>query len=256
MEPQRTGAQAIERAIAVLACFVGDDAMLGVSEIARRVELGPSTVHRIVRALCVGGLLAQDTRTDQYHLGPMAAALGLLASERLGLTLAQPELERLAQATGESVNLGVRRGDEVLVILRIPSPHALRFEQAPGSHVPIHTSAMGKALLAFSEHAPVDAVSELSALARLTDKTITRRDALVAELELARARGYAENNEERDVGARAIGVPVLDRSGTARAAISVQAPTARLTDDRVDEIVSLATAAAERLRDAVKVAAF
>jgi IclR family transcriptional regulator, acetate operon repressor len=244
---QRSGAQAIERAIAILRCFTGDVNDRGISELAAEVHLGASTVHRIVRALCEGGLLAQDTTTERYHLGPTTALLGQLAIERLGFSLARAELDALVAETGESVNLGVRQGDDVLVVLRIESHQPLRFDQEPGTRVPVHASAMGKALLAFASTSPAETVASLHDLERLTRNTVTSRKRLVAELEEVRRNGFAQNNEERNVGVRAIAAPVLDRGGVARAAIAIQGPTVRMTAERTAEIARAAVAAAQRV---------
>ncbi len=241
----RTGTQAIERAVAVLDSF-NDAAELGVSDVAARVTLSVSTTHRIVRALCIAGFLDQDPATDRYSLGPRLAQLGQLVWDRMGLGLARPLLEQLAASTGESVNLGVRRGADVLVLLWAESPQPLRFDQPPGSHVPIHTSAMGKALLAFGRE-PADAVRQLPKLVSYTPRTISSRRLLVEELERIRERGWAMNDEERNVGVRAIGAPVVGADGVARAAISLQGPTVRLTPDRVDALVSVVLDTAARL---------
>ena len=150
----RTGAQSVERALAVLRCFESATGDLGVSEIAGLTGLSVSTAHRLTRALCAGGLLAQDDRSERYSLGPLLVVLGRRAEQRLGYTRALPALERLAHDTGESVNLGIRSGTEVLVVLFVASPQPLRFAQASGTRVPVHTSAMGKVLLAFAADPP------------------------------------------------------------------------------------------------------
>ena len=116
----RTGTQAIERAMSILRSF--DDAPeLGIVDLAHRLDLSPSTTHRIVRALVEARLLDQDPRTERYRLGVGLAELGLRTLQRLGVEAARPLLEDLAAETGESVNLGVRHGGEVLVVMRVAS---------------------------------------------------------------------------------------------------------------------------------------
>jgi DNA-binding IclR family transcriptional regulator len=237
-ETPRTGTQAIERAVGLLRSFeTHADAELGIMELATRQQLNPSTAHRIARALVAAGLLEQDPDTERYRLGIGLVELGLLTLQRLGVEAARPVLESLGEATGEAINLGVRRGDDVMVVLRVPSAQPLRFEQPAGSRVPIHTSAMGKAILAYAPD-PAAEVDRLSELTRLTSHTLTSRAAFKRDLQRTRERGYAVNDEERNLGARAVGVPVLDRRGHAMAAISVQGPTVRLTDETVRTVAS------------------
>jgi IclR family transcriptional regulator, acetate operon repressor len=237
----RSGAQSVERALDVLRCFETAAGDLGVTEIAGRTGLSVSTAHRLTRALCAGGLLVQDPRTERYQLGPALVVLGRRAEDRLGYARALPALESLADKTGESVNLGIRSGpsgSEVLVVLDVASPQPLRFAQAPGSRVAIHASAMGKCLLAFGADRAAS-VRGLGELTRFTDRTLADPTALEADLAAIRRRGCALNDEERNVGVRAIAAPVLDPSGVAVAAVAVQGPTLRLADARLDELAGL-----------------
>ncbi|MDI2028163.1 IclR family transcriptional regulator [Saccharopolyspora sp. TS4A08] len=232
--PSRTGAQAVERALTVLRAIEDSEDPLGVTELARQTGLTLSTAHRLARTLTYSGLLAQDPITERYQLGPTLVALGEKAAARLGYDQALPMLRELSAATGESINLGIRTGNDVHVALHVPSPQPLRFDQPSGTTVPLHVSAMGKCLLAFVGEIE-EQVDSLGDLTRVTERTITQRTKLKDELELVRERGWALNDEERNPGVRAIAVPVL-RDGTAVAAIAVQGPTIRLTEDRLDAI--------------------
>jgi DNA-binding IclR family transcriptional regulator len=243
-DARRSGAQAIGRAMRVLHSF-DDELELGIVELAQRLDLSPSTTHRIVRALVDAHFLDQDLRTERYRLGVGLAELGLRTLQRLGVDAARPVLSDLAHDTGESVNLGIRDGDEVLVLLWVTSPQPLRFEQPAGSRIPVHTSAMGKALLAWSTD-PDHEVDRLTELERWTRRTLTSQRALRSELQVTHRRGYALNDEERNLGVRAVAAPILDRQGHAFAAIAVQGPTVRLTDAVVPKLVTKVQAAASR----------
>jgi len=238
----RRGTQAIERAIAVLRAFERSTT-LSPTEVAQRLHLPVSTAHRIVRALHAAGMLGQDPVTERYHLGITTATLGRLALERLGATTMLPELEALRDLTGEAVNLGVRIGDEVAVLLQVPSRQPLRYEQEPGQRNPIHVCAMGKALLAFGD--PKVGMEE--PFARYTDTTITTRAGLETELDRIRVRGAAVNFEERVAGVRAVAVPVRDGHDNVLAALAIQGPAVRLGDDRLPELTARLTATARRL---------
>ncbi|OLF12424.1 hypothetical protein BLA60_09950 [Actinophytocola xinjiangensis] len=232
--------------MSVLRCVEGEDDGVGVTELAQRTGLTPSTAHRLARALTEAGVLSQDPRTERYQLGPALVVLGRKAEQRLGYRQALPLLEELAEATGESINLGIRAGDEVRVVLDVASRQPLRFSQEAGSRVPMHVSAMGKCLLANS--GDIDGqITELGDLVRATHRTITDRDQLRAELELVRERGWALNDEERNPGVRAIAAPVLRPGGGVIGAVAIQGPTVRVTDDRLPELAELLDKATHRI---------
>lgn len=242
----RSGAQAVERALAVLRCVEADDDGVGVTELAQRTALTVSTAHRLARTLTDAGLLRQDPRTERYQLGPSLVVLGRKAEGRLGYRQALPLLEELAATTGESINLGIRAGNEVHVVLDVPSQHPLRFHQEPGSRVPLHVSAMGKCMLAFGGDLD-EQLDRLGPLTPVTDRTITDHDRLRAELELVRERGWALNDEERNPGVRAIAGPVLRTGGTVVGAIAIQGPTVRVPDERLPELAALLDKTAHRV---------
>lgn len=241
----RSGAQSVERALSVLRTFE-TETDLGITEIAERTGLTVSTAHRLARALLGGGLLIQDASTERYRLGPTLIVLGRRAETRLGYAQALGVLEDLALATGESVNLGIRSGNQVMVVLDVASNQPLRFDQEPGTRVPIHTSAMGKCLLARGGDLDLQ-LDALGELVGVTNYTITDRHQLRHDLELVRERGWALNDEERNLGVRAVAMPVLDPFGQALGAIAIQGPMIRITDDLLPHLVEALTRAAERI---------
>jgi DNA-binding IclR family transcriptional regulator len=231
----RSGAQSVERALSVLRCIADAGGDVGVSEIAARTGLSVSTAHRLVQALRVAGIVAQDEQTERYHLGPGAVALGRRAEARLGYDRLLPHLRELGARTGESISVGTRVGTEMLVVLHVDSPHPLRFDQTPGSRVPIHASAIGKVLLAFSED-PESEIRALGPLAKVTEATLTDPAKLLQDVLTTRRRGWSINDGERDVGVRTIAAPLLGPDGTAWAGVAIQGPAARLPDGRVEEL--------------------
>lgn len=230
------GTQAISRAFAVLRLFRDRGGDLGTVQVAQEVGLTLSTVHRIIRALVAEGYLAQNKDNERYYLGAEALLLGQAAQRNFGFDVVHMVLQRLADRTGESVNLGMLDGDSAVVVHRIESSQPLRFSQPPGSRVVLHASSMGKVLLAFNE-----ALAEyISALGnrppRLTPHTHRTLAGLRADLARIRERGWSTDDEESIAGVRCVGAPVLDETGQARAAIAVQAPAVRMPDSRFDEL--------------------
>ena len=232
----KSSAQTVERAIAILNLFRADRLSLGITEIARQAGLNLTTAHRLVRTLVHEQFMEQDPTNEQYRLGPALAVLGRRAVEGSGIDRAGPTIERLSEATGESVSVGVRSSRGVVVVVQSSSRHALRFEHPAGGAIDVHASAMGKVLLAFGETSPDTAIDELGPLARFTAATITDRPAMLEELERVRTDGFATNREERYDGVCGVAAPVLDASGVARFAIGIQGPSVRLTDTRVAEL--------------------
>lgn len=240
-----TGTQAIGRTLAVLDLFRvrGDD--LGISEIAEELGLSGGTVHRIVRALVNASYLAQSAVTERYYLGRSAVLLGQAANAGLGLHRAQSVLERIGEETGESVNLGVRDGDEVVVVIRSESKHTLRISQEPGSRLPVYATAMGKAILSHGPTTIDEAVAVLAKpLAPLTPRTITSEDKLRLELSRIAKRGYSIDDEEAIAGVRCIAAPILGPDGTLLAAMAVQGPTVRMPRSRLTALTPLVVGAA------------
>ena len=147
------------------------------------------------------------------------------------------------------MSLGTRIGDEVLIVLHVDSAQPLRFDQTPGTHVPVHASAIGKTLLAFADD-PAAEVAALGGLVAFTEATLTSRDALLADLLVARRRGWALNDGERHVGVRTMAAPLLDADGRPWAGVAVQAPSVRFPDARLDEVAALLVTVAATLGDA------
>ena len=248
------GTQAIRRACAVLALFRDARSELGIAQVAAGLGLRHSTVHRIVRALVAEGYLAQNAETDRYYLSRSAVLLGMAAQRDLGLSAVMPILERIGTHTSESINLGVRDGTHALVVLRVQSPMPLRFDQPPGTRVPLHASAMGKSLLAFGG-ADVGAYSEEvgGKLGRYTPTTIASLRALRREIAEIRARGYSIDHEESIAGVRCVGAPILGPDGTAQAAMAIQAPTVRMPESRIADLAEQVMTAAKEVAEILPV---
>jgi len=243
---RRTGSQAVERALTLLRSFEVGPPTRSLSQLAQGTGLSPGTTHRLLRALCSAGLLQQDRLTERYGLGPGLVPLGSRAADALGISAVRPVLESLAATTGESVSLGVRDGDDVLVLVCMPSAERLRFDQGVGTRVPAYASAMGKVLLAFDPY-PDEAVRSLPRLAKLTGSTITSRTVLGRVLKETRARGWAINDEEREPGVRTVAAPVRAADGSAVAAVAVQGPSLRMTDERIQKSLPGLRAAADEV---------
>ena len=219
------GVQVISRAAAVLRRLAGERDGLTVIDIARGVGLPRSTTHRIVLALTREGL-AHRAADGRFTLGlefeSLAEAARFSLRQRLG-----PHLLRLSEQTGESAELGVLSGGDVLFIDTHPSRQTLRVVSAVGSRAPVHATASGKAQLAALPEATVERMLPRS-LSGLTRSTITSRARLLEELDLVRSTGAAFDIEEHSLGVCSVATAVTDRNGET-AALALVVPTARFS---------------------------
>jgi IclR family acetate operon transcriptional repressor len=241
------GTQAISRAFALLNVFRDEGGDLGVVQLAERLGLTLSTTHRIARALVAEGYLAQEEGRERYRLGPQALLLGQAAQKALGIEVARPIMQRLADSTQESVNLGLLDGDHAIVIQRVESPQPLRFSMEVGTRIELHATSMGKSLLAFNNELREYVDSLDDSLVQLTNNTHATRRTLVQDLERIRQRGWSTDDEESMLGVRCVAAPVLDAHGQARAAVAIQAPAIRMPDSRFDELGPEVRRAADEL---------
>src|SRR5579875_3664120 len=232
------GIQVISRAGQILRALAGEREGLSLSQLALRVGLPRSTVHRIVAALESEGLAASASPSGRYRLG---IELVRLARSQHGDLRAQvhPLLQRLSREVNETVDLSILIGDRASFIDQIAAPHRLRAVSAIGASFPAHGTANGKALLA----AQVESLLP-ERLEALTPNTITSRGRLIQELGAVRRLGYAVDHEEHTLGISAIGAVVCDPLG-AVAAISIPVPTQRFEGNEAALVRALRRTCAE-----------
>lgn len=233
--------QSVARAISLLQCFVDGPESISLTELAQRTDVNISTAHRLLQTLCAGGLLGRDRHGERYVRGPVLLALAQSAFSAAGLGDALQIIETLTKDTGESASLGIRSDDCVVVVLAAQPNDPLRFERPPGTRVPVLPSAMGRSLLA---HDTVTATRLLARAGASLSGATQEQVALTHALEQVREEGYAYVDEEQFVGVRAIAAPVFDSSGAACAAVGIQGPTSRISDDRIEELAKAVRAAA------------
>jgi DNA-binding IclR family transcriptional regulator len=236
----REGSQAVQRSLALLACFAESPQDLSASDLARRTGLALSTAHRLLKVLTSTGFLDQDARTARYRLGPSTAELGRLAFHRRGLHRAEPELADLSARTGATADLAVRVGGHAVIL----AGGSLDRDGARGLRRPLHSTALGKVLLAW---APGEADLDALPMPPLTVRTITDPQDLRDELARVRAAGFALNEGESASGVRTVAVPVLDATGQARFALALRSSPEAMASARLAWFAEQAAACATAL---------
>jgi DNA-binding IclR family transcriptional regulator len=224
------------RALDVLEALEASGEPMGASDLARSLDTTKSSVFRILSTLEQRGYVMKQPGTARYSLGARLATLGQNALSGLDLRrIARPELERLHTRFQETVNLGVLYSTNIVYLDMIESPQSLRMAAKIGSYHPAHSTALGKAMLAFLPEKELIAMVPEELRAQ-TSQTITDRSRLLNELRNVRQRGIAEEIEENEMGSRCVGIAIFDQRQCPVAAISVSAPASRIDDERVAAI--------------------
>src|ERR1700760_392303 len=230
------GVQSIERAFDLLAMLADAGGAPGPSELAPVPGLPLPTVHRLMRPLVNRGYARQEA-SRRYTLGSRLIRLGEISSQMLGTSL-RPYLAKLVRLTGETANLAMLDGDEVVYLAQVPSSHQMRMFTEPGRRVRTHATAVGKTLLA--QLPPAEARTLLEhGMPAFTPTTITDPGLLMAQLGEIREQGYAVDEGEQEIGVRCFAVAVPD--APAALAVSASGPAARMTDDAALRIVPALT---------------
>lgn len=247
MQEPPSGTRAVERALGVLRCFTdgdvpavafpGGSVALSASDIARRGKLPTSTAHRLARTLAAAGFLEFDESSLKYRLGAAVVELGLQAYNDRGLPGVLPELVHLARVTTATADLAIRSDDRAVIVAR----GATRPEYAVGLRRPMHSTSLGKVLLAWDQSGTAG-IAGLGPLRPLTDRTIVDPAHLMAELASVRKAGYALNDGESAVGVRTVAVPILDRAGHARFALAVRATPEVMPEAKIPWVLTQARA--------------
>ena len=226
----------MERAMQILDCFDDEHPERGVSEIAQLVGLHKATTHRIIVSLMNGGFLERATDGERYRLGLRLAELGMAAIRTLDFRReAIPHMKALVDRFEETCDLSVFDRGEVFYVEVIQGKHTLTIAARVGMRLPAHCTASGKTFLAFLPEAEARSILK-EPLARYTDWTITSAEQVWAQLAEVRARGYGYDDQEFEIGIRAVAAPIRNREGKVIAVISIPGPTSRMTPERVSEI--------------------
>jgi DNA-binding IclR family transcriptional regulator len=241
----------VTNAVRVLKAFSSRHRSYGVTELARKLGLSTSTTHRLLATLVAEHMVEQDPESGRYRLG--LAVYDLVAATSPGYDLTEavlPPMTMLRHRTGETTQLGVLDGREVVYVERLQSMHSLRMFLDVGRRNTAHSTGTGKVLLAHLDKAVLDRTLDGWELQAFTPFTIIDTDLLRKELARIREQGWGCNIEEAEIGATSVGAPVRDVTGQVVAALSVAGPTARMSPELpaiTHAVVEAAAAASRRL---------
>ncbi len=241
-DASRYSIQVIERMAKLLDALAEHNGAVALKELARATDLHPSTAHRILNDLAEYRLV-ERAQPGAYKLGMRMLELGNLVKNRLDVReVALEPMQALHRHTGQTVNLSVRQGDEIIYVERAFSERSgMQVVRAIGGRAPLHLTSTGKLFLAADEARAVRNYALRTGLAGHTRNSITDVDRLERELATVRLRGFARDNEELELGVRCIAAGIRDDSGKLVAGLSISAPGDRLQDDWIEDLTRTAS---------------
>lgn len=236
------------KAVEVMQELAKSENGLGVTEISNRLNYGVSTTYHLLNTLKQCNIIEQDKKTKKYRIGFELFRISGMAKRQNALAnLAQPYLDNLREIIGETSNLVVLDGSNIVYIAQSESTKLLKMFTQLGAKVPFYCTGGGKILLAYQPKNIQDLILSKTTFEKYTKNTLTTAKELEKEFEAIKKRGYAIDNEEREEGVTCIAAPVFDCYGEAIASISVSGPTYRLKEKNIESIIKNVILVSEKL---------
>ncbi|UCG39055.1 MAG: IclR family transcriptional regulator [bacterium] len=228
----------VDHAFDVLEAFRAEEPELGVTQLAKTLNLHKNNVFRILATLESRGYVEQNPRTGNYRLGLKAFEAGQAYLRHTSLlSVAHPEMRALTQKLRENAYLAVLRGDYVFYLDETIAEQTIQVISRLGTRVSPHCTATGKVFLSYIEKAQLEEVLSTRPLEKMTPKTITDRRKLFGELKKVAEKGFAVDDEEWTLGLKCVAAPILDYYGKIQGTLSVSGPSDRLPAERLQEEV-------------------
>lgn len=220
--------KSLEKGFSIISLLSKHGAPLKLEELVKLSGVKKTSCFRILQTLTRAGFAARDMDTSGYFIGPQMISIGLAALGNRGVReLALPFMKEISQKTGETVNLAILSGSDVIFVERLQSAHIIETTLHVGYRLSAHLSSMGKAILAHLPEAELNLVLKQLRFKKKTETSIATVAALKKELKKVRELGFAVNDEELEQGLFAIAAPLIDHTGTAVAAINISFPLMR-----------------------------
>lgn len=230
---------AVGKAFAILEA-IGQGGQIGISDLATKLDMSKTTVHRFLQTLRALGYVEQEGDTERYGLTIALFQLGALALENVDLVReADKEMRPIAQQTRETVHLGAFDDDSIIYIHKIDADYGLRMQSRIGRRNPLYSTAIGKVLLAWRDPAEARDILARVEFKKSTPKTLGSAEAVLSILPRVREQGFGEDDEEQEEGLRCLAVPIFDGLGHVTAAVSLSFPSIRCAPDTRTHYIAL-----------------
>jgi IclR family transcriptional regulator, KDG regulon repressor len=231
--------KSVHKAIQILVLFSLSSPLLGITEISRALKLKKPTVQGLVRTLLKEGFLQQDRETRKYRLGLKIYELGIILAGNLEINQkASMPAHELAKKTEQLVHIAIPDQDSCIITLDAYPRSQPFLSRSFGPRSPLYCTALGKAILAFSDQRDIKSYMKGAKLIPYTSNTIVEKNRLLTELEETRRRGYSLNQEEHLLNRAAIGAPIFERGGRLSAAISLVGDPIHIMGEKMDALAT------------------
>ncbi|QRG66707.1 IclR family transcriptional regulator [Brevibacillus choshinensis] len=242
--------QAVERALKILDLFDEQEQELKITDISERMQLHKSTVHSLLKTLQVHGYIDQNPENGKYRLGMKLFERGNFVIHGLDIRkVAKRYLVDLSMKTGQTTHLVILDDKEGVYIDKVEGPQATILYSRIGRRIPVHSSGVGKALLAWKSEKELQNVLKDYRYVPQTPKTIANEQELRAELQKVREQGYAVDNQENEAGVRCIAVPIRNHQAQVIAAVSISTLLSRVDDQQLEQFLHLLKGAADEMSE-------
>ncbi|QGH33223.1 helix-turn-helix domain-containing protein [Gracilibacillus salitolerans] len=230
--------QSVDRALKILDLFNEQNSEMKITEISRKLDLNKSTTHSLLKTLKEHNYIKQNADSGKYSLGLKLLERGQFMLNSMDIReIARKYLIDLSVITGQTTHLVILEGMYGVYIDKVEGASAIVYSRI-GKRVPIHSSAVGKSLMAFKQQEEIEERLQDYEFFSQTDKTITDKQVYVDELTKVRAQGYSVDNEENEPGIYCIAVPIFDHTNQVIAAISISTTKQTVTPKSEQEIVN------------------
>jgi IclR family transcriptional regulator, acetate operon repressor len=239
--------QSLDRALAILTSLAKHD-QLSLTDISLSLGIPTATTHRILATLQKNSYAEFDEATQKWAVGIEAYRTGSSFLNRTNLLdVSRAAMRALMELTGETANLAISDGFEVVFVGQVETQNPIRAYFNPGTRTPVYASGIGKAILAAKDETRVRQLLQNHGLQEFTEQTIVTPSELFEDLEATRQRGWSYDREERYDGMSCIGAAIYNIRGEAIAGISVSGPSSRFTRRKVDEFGPMVAQAADEI---------
>ena len=227
--------QSVNRSLDILEILSQNINGMGLTEIGSKIGLHKSTVHRLLGTLIYKGYVVQDMYSNKYKITLKLYELGVrkIASSSI-LEISRPYTKALMESLNEVVHLVIHDKNDIIYIDKVEADNTIRMASTIGRRSPLYCTSVGKAMMAYMTGEEIREIWENSKIEKLTENTITDYNKFLEEVKKIREKGYAEDDEENELGVRCIGAPIFNHKGEVEGAISISGPTIRVTKDKVE----------------------